>query len=146
MNIQIQKANIDNIDSIRNIENSLAHPILPSLQISSYIQQDSYHFYVATINNVVVGYICWEFMVDHIDLIGIAVLATYRNQHIGSALLDVLNKFACDKKINNVFLEVRCNNLTAISFYEKFGFEKISTRKNYYSDTSEDAYVYKKTV
>ena len=48
--------------------------------------------------------------------------------------------------IQDIFLEVRCNNVSAITFYEKTGFKKISTRKNYYADTSEDAYIYKKMV
>lgn len=40
-----------------------------------------------------------------------------------------------------VMLEVRENNAGAIEFYKKSGFEQIATRKNYYTDTGEAAYI-----
>ena len=40
---------------------------------------------------------------------------------------------------STVYLEVSVENQAAIELYEKFGFEKIHTRKNYYG--TEDAYV-----
>ena len=41
----------------------------------------------------------------------------------------------------NVSLEVRVSNDKAIKLYEKNGFININTRKNYYDDNHEDAYL-----
>jgi ribosomal-protein-alanine N-acetyltransferase len=42
---------------------------------------------------------------------------------------------------NSIFLEVRESNSAAIALYEKFGFEKLSIRKNFYSFPDENAVV-----
>ena len=51
--------------------------------------------------------------------------------------LNIFNKFE-DYKI--AYLEVRENNFAAIDLYNKFGFQQISLRKEYYSN-GEDAIV-----
>jgi ribosomal-protein-alanine N-acetyltransferase len=38
-------------------------------------------------------------------------------------------------------LEVRVTNLAAQGLYHKYGFEIVSVRKRYYSDSGEDAYI-----
>jgi ribosomal protein S18 acetylase RimI-like enzyme len=38
-------------------------------------------------------------------------------------------------------LEVRVTNLPAQKLYKRFGFEIVAMRRNFYSDTGEDAYV-----
>ena len=38
--------------------------------------------------------------------------------------------------IKDILLEVRENNIQAIKFYLRLGFEKISVRKNYYMENS----------
>ena len=47
-----------------------------------------------------------------------------------------------DYGVDEIFLEVRPTNSSAIKLYEKLGFENISVRKKYYSD-GEDAMVFK---
>jgi len=38
-------------------------------------------------------------------------------------------------------LEVRSSNQQAISLYERFGFDQVGMRKNYYSNPREDAQI-----
>ena len=51
--------------------------------------------------------------------------------------------FAKDTGIEILYLEVRCDNHRAVSLYEKFGFEKIGTYKNFFKigDEYYDAYL-----
>ena len=44
----------------------------------------------------------------------------------------------------DIFLEVRESNQIAINFYLKAGFEKISVRKRFYSNPTENALIMKK--
>lgn len=146
MNVQIKRANTCNLNQIENIEVSLEHRILSYDTLSSSLDKQTYYYFVASVDNDIVGYISAELLVDHFDLLSIAILNDYRRQNIATLLLNKLIETCKELNIPDIFLEVRCNNLSAIQFYEKAGFEKISTRKNYYADTNEDAYIYKKVV
>lgn len=146
MQILIQKATQEDIPMISNIEGSLSHRILSNNLLSSTISNDNYYYFIAKINEQIIGYIAAEFMVDHFDLLSIAVLEEYRNKNVATLLLKELFKTCNELQIKEIFLEVRHSNIPAISFYEKAGFKNIGTRKNYYSDTNEDAHIYKIVV
>jgi ribosomal-protein-alanine N-acetyltransferase len=63
---------------------------------------------------------------------------------IGQKLLfTVLKKAEIDDCIW-ALLEVRASNESAIKLYEKFGFEKVTIRKNYYGN--EDAILMRKKI
>lgn len=146
MNIQIERANICDLEQIDNIELSLEHRILSYSILSSTLGKDAYYYFVAKIDNNIIGYISAEILIDHFDLLAIAVSKDYRRQNIATMLLDKLKDICKELDIKDIFLEVRCNNFPAIKFYKNSGFEKISTRKNYYADTNEDADIYKIVV
>ena len=44
-----------------------------------------------------------------------------------------------DNRVKDLLIEVRASNDIAMSFYKKSGFVKKGIRKDYYSDTKEDA-------
>ncbi len=146
MDVTIEIATIQDLNEIEKIEASLEHRILSPTTLSSTLNENTYYYFVAKINNTVVGYLSAELLVDHFDLLAIAVGKNFRRQNIATYLLDALFSLCTELGVLDIFLEVRQNNLSAISFYEKVGFEKINTRKNYYTDTNEDAYIYKKVV
>ena len=58
----------------------------------------------------------------------------YRSKGIGTKLMSYLITKAIEKQVVNITLEVRLSNESAIKFYEKNGFKKVSTRKNYYKE------------
>lgn len=146
MNISIQRADIQNLDAINSIELELEHRILSYDTLSYSLKQDMYYFFVAKKDDVILGYIVAQLLVDHFDLLAIAVSKEFRRQNIATLLLNKLFSTCKELNISNIFLEVRCNNLSAINFYIKNEFKKISERKNYYKDTNEDAYIYMKEV
>lgn len=146
MDMLIRKATLEDIKQIDNIESSLEHRILSYDTLSSTLNNTNYIYMVALINDTIVGYIVAEFLVDHLDLLAIAINKDYRRNNIATKLLCELFKACKSLNVEAIFLEVRCNNTNAINLYEKVGFEKISSRKNYYKDTGEDAFIYKKAV
>ena len=66
----------------------------------------------------------------------IVVKKDFRNQGIASLLLKELINLSKSLNVKNLFLEVNEKNTPAILLYNKFGFKKISTRKNYYKDNN----------
>ena len=84
------------------------------------------------IDNKIVGFLNYYNIYNRMEIVNFNVLDNYQNKHIGSKLLDYLFKLAKDLKINNITLEVRCDNKKAIYLYQKYGFKEVSIRKNYY--------------
>ena len=66
----------------------------------------------------------------HIGSLGIGVLAPYRGQGVGKALMSAALNKAREKGLTRIELTVRENNLPAIALYEKMGFEKEGIHKN----------------
>jgi ribosomal-protein-alanine N-acetyltransferase len=67
------------------------------------------------------------------DLLTIAVLPDFRGQGIAQSMLATLESWAQEKGATEVILEVETKNEGAIRLYEFAGYEKISTRANYYA-------------
>ena len=69
----------------------------------------------------------------------IGVDPDYQGKGIGRQLLQSLLGIA-DHHRGPVFLEVRCDNDTAINLYESVGFTVLETRRNYYHPSGADAF------
>lgn len=146
MNVEIIRANINDVSILDKIENSLNLRILSKKSILIDLNNSNCYYYIAKIKNECVGYIASTLMVDHFDILSIATIEKYRKKGIGTKLLKTLLDKASELNVKDIFLEVRVSNKTAIRFYENNGFEKISIRKLYYANPTEDAYIYKKEL
>lgn len=93
----------------------------------------------------IIGFVVFSIIYEKAEIIDIAVSKEFQGQHIGTKLMNAFLE-ECDKnKCENITLEVRNNNFSAIIFYKKFGFRELSVRKSYYRD-GEDALVMIKMV
>lgn len=75
----------------------------------------------------------------HITLLGID--PQYHRQGLGMLLLYSLLQDARKRNLERATLEVKVTNNPALDLYEKFGFEVVGKRKNYYTQTGEDAFI-----
>ncbi len=80
----------------------------------------------------IIGFINYYDMYERFELSYIEVKEEYRNQKIGSKLIEHLIEIAQSKDVDNITLEVNINNIYAIKLYEKYGFKKVAIRKGYY--------------
>jgi len=98
---------------------------------------------VAVLNNRIIGYVCIRTILDMTHALNLAVLPEFRRQGIGSMLFrDALQELKhSGAGANVVTLEVRESNIAAIKLYEKFGFNIIGKRINYYQMPDEDAVI-----
>lgn len=74
----------------------------------------------------------------HCVLFSTAVLPAHRNKGIASRLVQIIID---SSKKASILLHVRSNNVAALRIYDKFGFKKIKTTPNYYSNPIDDAYL-----
>lgn len=88
----------------------------------------------------IIGLISGYFAGDEADITSVAVDENYRRNGIALRLMQDFEK-SLPEYISEIFLEVRETNIPAISLYNKCGFEKLSVRKNFYENPTENAVV-----
>lgn len=96
-------------------------------------------FLVAEEADRVLGYCGVIMAADEGDITNVSVKKGCQGRGIGSALVTELIQRTGQAGINTLFLEVRAGNRTALSLYEKMGFEHMGIRKGYYTNPTEDA-------
>ncbi|MGN6389446.1 MAG: ribosomal protein S18-alanine N-acetyltransferase [Burkholderiaceae bacterium] len=91
-----------------------------------------------------VGYFLMMIALDDAHLLNITVRPAAQRRGIGAMLLERAIELARECRAAILLLEVRPSNLPAIALYERRGFQRIGTRRNYYpavGQTREDAIV-----
>jgi ribosomal-protein-alanine N-acetyltransferase len=92
-------------------------------------------------NEKIVGYAGLWLIVDEAHVTNIAVLPAYQGQGLGEKLLTSLIQQAKNLGAASMTLEVRLSNDVARSLYTKLGFVIRGSRRQYYSETKEDALI-----
>ena len=90
--------------------------------------------FVAESAGEVVGYAFVWMIYEQAHLINVAVDGSRRGRGFGEALLFHVLSYARRNGAERMHLEVRENNVPAISLYERYGFQTLGRGENYYSD------------
>ena len=92
-------------------------------------------------NKDIIGYAILWLIYEQAQVARVAILPPFRNSGYGKLWMEMIKKYCQEKGCQKCTLEVRASNRSAISMYEKAGFQCIHTVEKYYSD-GEDAKVY----
>lgn len=95
----------------------------------------------AAVDGTVVGYAVLWCVLDQAELGNVAVAAQWRGRGVGERLVADMMRRAVQRRVNEVFLEVRPSNTGARRLYERLGFSMVGRRRNYYQQPVEDALV-----
>ena len=134
----IRKAILEDKEEIYKLGNIVNKNFSKVYDLDKMFNESFNKIYVAEDNNVIVGMLMVIVLYETCEILNIVVKDEYRNKKIASNLLDNLIS-ELDESVEMITLEVAVNNEPAINLYKKFGFEIISTRKNYYDNV--DAYL-----
>ncbi|WP_234787205.1 MULTISPECIES: ribosomal protein S18-alanine N-acetyltransferase [Streptococcus] len=117
------------------------YPVSPwsEKQILSDMQQDNVDYFFVKKDEKVVGFLAISQLAGELEITNIAIKKAYQGHGLGSQLLANL-----DHVDFPIFLEVRASNTPAQALYEKFGFDIIGKRKQYYHEPVEDAIIMKR--
>ncbi len=101
---------------------------------------------VAEEGETIVGWLCARVLSPEAELLKIAVLQKKRRKGIAAKLLSTLCHrlplYGCE----DLFLEVRAQNIGAKEFYLAKGFAQVGQRRLYYRHPDDDALVLKKQI
>ncbi len=103
-------------------------------------------FVAETVEGALAGYaVAWA-VLDQGELGNIAVAPEWRHRGIAHRLLDAMILRCNERRVKELFLEVRVSNSTARQLYLSYGFRDVGRRRNYYMEPVEDALVMRKDL
>ncbi|MCB5222096.1 ribosomal-protein-alanine N-acetyltransferase [Lactiplantibacillus pentosus] len=101
------------------------------------------HYALLRWQGAFVGFISRSTVLDETEVTNVAIDPAYQRQgHARWLLTQCLAQLSA----GTVFLEVRAHNIAAQRLYQQVGFEQIATRKAYYQDPDEDAWIMRKII
>ena len=132
MEIQINQMKLEDLDCIKNILLTDFDDFWNYDILKTELESKNSKYIKAKVGNEIVGFAGVKVVLEQADIMNIVTKKNYRNKGIGSLLLKSLIDICKDLNVSSIMLEVDENNLSVIHLYKNFGFEILSTRKNYY--------------
>lgn len=140
MTIDIHTMSRSDIPAVAELESEIYDQPWSPRVFFDELATDNRRYLVATDDaGVVVGYCGLLIVEDDAHVTTIAVAPRSRGHHLGTRLMLEIVDTALASNTRHLTLEVRVSNDPAQKLYERFGFEPVGRRRNYYKD--EDALV-----
>jgi ribosomal-protein-alanine N-acetyltransferase len=96
---------------------------------------------VAEHDERVVGFMIYELHKNRLHILNFAVCPEFRRRGVGNSMINKLVSKLSHGRRNRILLEVRETNLSAQLFFRTAGFLAINVLRDFYDDTTEDAYL-----
>ena len=96
---------------------------------------------VAEHDDRIVGFMIYELHKTRLHVLNFAVARQHRRLGVGTQMIDKLTGKLSHQRRSRILLEVRETNLAAQLFFRKCGFRAVSVLRDFYEDTTEDAYL-----
>ena len=129
------------IDTIIEMEKAVFSDPWPRTAFVEQLKGPYWGALVAECDSQIIGYVCYLIVADESHLTNIAVDPACRRKSVAKLLLERILQIVADLDCTLILLEVRPSNTEARGFYEKYGFELLYRRPNYYRRPIEDALV-----
>lgn len=96
---------------------------------------------VAEADDAVVAFMIYELHRTRLHVLNLAVRRSHRRLGVGRQMMEKLATKLSAERRDRILLEVRERNLPAQIFFRSLGYRAISVLKDFYEDTTEDAYL-----
>lgn len=141
-NIRIVPMNADHLDELERLERICFSRPWSKRMLGEELENQCAAFLVAEDESgKVLGYAGLLVMMDEGYITNVAVFPEYRRLGVAAKIIEVYMNFAQANQLAFLTLEVRPSNAAAIALYQRFGFEEVGRRKNYYDLPKEDALI-----
>ncbi len=137
--VKIEDASIIHLDRLFEIEmECFKSEAFTKQQIAQLLQNQNCISLIAKENNKIIGFVIGMVYVEDDVLTGhiltIDVSPSHRRKGVGIKLLLELEKIFRIKHVKISRLEVREDNIAALSLYQKLGYRKVGKLHHYYGD------------
>lgn len=141
-NISICKLQKEDIYNIYTIENEcFSIPWSIESFINDFENNKCARYLGIFKNDKLIGYIGVWIILDEGHINNIAIAKNFQSKGYGDILFKSFLEYCSSMGVQYITLEVRKSNIVAQNLYKKYGFLKLATRKNYYKDNGEDAFL-----
>lgn len=134
MSIIIDEMTISDLEKIKEILQTEFDEFWTYSVFESELKNTNSKYFVAYENDEVVGFAGVTGSFDVAEIMNIVTKKDHRKKGIARGLLKKLIIYSTEQNYQKICLEVKANNVPAISLYEKNGFIKVGVRKNYYQN------------
>ena len=143
MHYRVVPMNGDHLDEIERLERLCFSRPWNRRMLAEELENQCAAFLVAEAadTGAVLGYAGLLVVADEGYITNVAVFPEYRRCGIAAQILEVYLNFARANDLAFLTLEVRPTNTAAIALYQRFGFEEVGRRRNYYDLPKEDALI-----
>ena len=138
-NLEVHVASGRDAAAIAQIQNQLFYDKWNPESIQRLLTNDYALAYRATQSlrsgptGALAGYLIAMKSVDTAEIVSFGVEKSYQGNGIGKTLMTKLIDACRSGGISEIYLEVACNNVAAISLYQDTGFQISGRRKEYYT-------------
>ncbi len=133
-NVKISTMTLEDINQISNTLNTEFDDFWNIATLKNEILSENSHYLIATIDQTIIGFAGIKVLLDEANIMNIVIKKDFRNQGVGSLLLENLINLSKKQKLTSITLEVMEENYPAIHLYKKFNFIQKGLRKKYYQE------------
>lgn len=139
--ITLRELRRDDLDAVAALERLVFPDPWPRQAFEEQLASPDWGGLVAMAGSEIVAYACYLIVAQESHLANIAVAPAWRRKSVANRLMQRILDLITERQCEMLLLEVRISNAAAIAFYQKFGFEPLYRRRNYYRRPVEDAQV-----
>ena len=140
--IFVRPMTVEDLDGVMSVEfDSFLTPWSRTAFEEELTQNRLARYIVAEEDGNIVGYAGTWLVINEAHVTNVAVSGHHRQKGIGRLLMEKLMELSRDSGMDSMTLEVRVTNAAARHLYQQMGFVEAGIRKNYYSETKEDALI-----
>ncbi len=134
-NLIIENFSESHLDEVFSIESN-SNPTPWKIDTFKQVLEVRTMSFVIKDENKIIAFCIASKALDECHLQNISVIDGFRNQGLGTYVIEVLIGRAKIFGLKVIFLEVRESNKVAISFYKKLNFKEVGRREGYYKKDS----------
>lgn len=138
----IRRMELQDVDEVVEIEKELFATPWDKEALCYELEKNAFSTILILENdNEVVGYLGMWLLGDQTQITTLGIKKICQQKGYSKLLMDKCVAITKEQGYQNINLEVRVSNFKAINLYKKYDFKIVATRKNYYQDNHEDAYL-----
>lgn len=135
--IRIRKANINDLDQLVDFENAcFTSDKMSRESYRSLLKKSSADIFIIELDHQTIGSATLFYRKNSpkARIYSFGIHAIHRERGLAAALHQMLEKSAKQRGCTSLFLEVRADNVKAIQFYKKHGYEAFGNISEFYED------------